>query len=108
PARGGFEAEAIVDRLVLAMFNEGARALEEEVVAGARELDLATVFGLGFAPFRGGLLRYADARGLPAIVERLRVLSDASGIADRASGQPRFTPAPLLVELARDGRHFHG
>ncbi|MCZ6597657.1 MAG: 3-hydroxyacyl-CoA dehydrogenase NAD-binding domain-containing protein, partial [Planctomycetota bacterium] len=103
PARGGFEAEAIVDRLVLAMVNEGARALEEEVVAGARELDLATVFGLGFAPVRGGLLRYADARGLPAIVERLRVLSDASGIADRASGQARFTPAPLLVELARDG-----
>ncbi len=103
-----FSTEEIVDRTVLAMLNEAARALEEEVVAGPRELDLATVFGMGFAPFRGGLLRYADRRGLPAIVERLRLLADKQGVGDRASGRPRFEPAPLLVELARDGRHFHG
>ena len=74
--------------------DEAARALEEEVVVGPRELDLATVFGMGFAPFRGGLLRYADARGLSAIVERLRVLCDSPAIAERA---------PRRITL-RDGR----
>ena len=54
----------IVDRVVLAMVNEAARCLEEGAVEGPAQLDLATVFGTGFAPFRGGVLSYADARGL--------------------------------------------
>ena len=53
----------IVDRIVLAMVGEGARAFEERVVATAAEFDLATVFGTGFAPFRGGLLKYVDLGG---------------------------------------------
>ncbi len=96
----------VVDRCVLAMVNEAARCLAEEVVTGPRVLDLATVYGTGFAPFRGGVLRHADARGLGEIVERLQAL--------RASLEPekerleRFEPAPLLLELARKNGKFHG
>jgi len=101
-------AEQAVDRLILAMLNEAARALAEDVVAGPRELDLATVFGMGFAPFRGGLLRYADTRGLKACVSALRGIADSPAVAQRPGGRARFEPAELLVELAEANRRFHG
>jgi 3-hydroxyacyl-CoA dehydrogenase/enoyl-CoA hydratase/3-hydroxybutyryl-CoA epimerase len=107
-ARGAGDPTEIVDRLVLAMVNEGARALAEEVVQGPRELDLATVFGMGFAPFRGGLLAYADARGPAEVVRALERLAALPALAQRPGGRERFTPAPALLELARSGAKFHG
>jgi len=99
-------AEAIVDRCVLAMVNEAARALDEDVVAGPRELDLATVFGTGFAPFRGGVLRYADERGLGTVVYALREIEEKlRGDPERAG---RFTPAEGLARRAAAGTTFHG
>ncbi|NOT30587.1 MAG: fatty acid oxidation complex subunit alpha FadJ, partial [Planctomycetes bacterium] len=96
----------LVDRCVLAMANEAVRCLAEEVVDGPRTLDLATVFGTGFAPFRGGVLRYADARGLAQVVERLETLRTAiQGEGERLG---RYEPAPLLVERARAGKKLHG
>lgn len=109
-AQGGGPApsdEEIVDRLILAMVNEAARCLDEGVVAGPDELDLGSVLGMGFAPFRGGLLRYADARGTAAIVARLRELAADPRIASRPGGTPRFDPAPRLVALAEQDGRFH-
>jgi 3-hydroxyacyl-CoA dehydrogenase/enoyl-CoA hydratase/3-hydroxybutyryl-CoA epimerase len=100
------EAE-IADRLVLCMLNEAARCIEERVVAGPRELDLATVFGMGFAPFRGGLLRYGDARGAADVVATLTRLGQTVGVAERPGGPARFAPAPLLVAHASSGGRFH-
>lgn len=100
-------AEALAERAVLAMLAEAARALEERVVASARELDLATVFGMGFAPFRGGLLAWADTLGAREIVTRLEALQREPDIAARQGGRERFEPNALLCALARDGRRFH-
>ncbi|MFT5058351.1 MAG: 3-hydroxyacyl-CoA dehydrogenase/enoyl-CoA hydratase/3-hydroxybutyryl-CoA epimerase [Planctomycetota bacterium] len=95
----------LVDRMVLAMFNEGCRALEEGVVSDANTLDLATVFGMGFAPFHGGLLSYGEARGLTEIRDRLDALTKAPDIAGRPGGKLRFTPAAILVDAAaNDGK----
>ncbi|HVS11299.1 MAG TPA: 3-hydroxyacyl-CoA dehydrogenase NAD-binding domain-containing protein [Planctomycetota bacterium] len=108
PARSlDISEQGIVDQLVLSMLNEAARALEEQVVAGPRELDLATVFGMGFPPFRGGLLRYADARGLRDVVDTLRRTAAAPDVLARNGGRERFQPAPLLLELAGRGGCFH-
>jgi len=98
--------DAIVDRCVLAMANEAARCLAEEVVEGPRALDLATVFGTGFAPFRGGVLRYVDSRGTAATVAALEAVRE--GLARDDKDRPgRFEPAPLLAELARANGAFH-
>ena len=97
----------IVDRLILAMVNEGARAMEERVAATPSELDLATIFGMGFAPFRGGLLAYADARGPDKIVERLQRIAATPSVAKRKGGPERFAPAALLTEVAQNGGTFH-
>ena len=71
-AAAGPPAEEIVERLVDAMINEATMALEERVAFSAGDVDLAMVLGTGFPPFRGGLLRHADAVGVSAIVERLQ------------------------------------
>ncbi len=88
-----------VDRCVLAMVNEAARALDEQVVASSGELDLATVFGMGFPPFRGGLWRYATALGLGAVRHRLLELTGSPGVAERPGGPERFAPAGPLAEV---------
>ena len=74
------------ERLTLAFINEAVRCLEEEVVAGPRELDLATVFGTGFAPFRGGVLSYADSLGVGHVVERLESIAASPEVAGRPGG----------------------
>ncbi len=101
-----FSDQQIVDRLVLSMVNEAARCLEEGVVSDAAVLDLATVFGTGFAPFRGGLLRYADGLGTAEVVKRLETIAERD-VAARPGGKEKFTPAELLRRLAAEKRGFH-
>jgi 3-hydroxyacyl-CoA dehydrogenase/enoyl-CoA hydratase/3-hydroxybutyryl-CoA epimerase len=90
--------EAWCERMTLAMVNEAARCLEEEVVASPAQVDLAMLFGTGFPPFRGGLLRYADTLGLATVVARLGALSREQGA--------RFEPCALLSRMAQDGYVF--
>jgi len=90
--------EEIQRRCLYVMVNEAAWALDEDVVAGADDVDLALVMGTGFPPFRGGLLRWADREGLPSIVETLE------GYAQRIG--PRFQPASLLADMAGRGETF--
>ncbi len=56
--------ETIQWRLVLPMVNAAAGLLEGNVVQSADTIDLATVLGTGFAPFRGGLAHFADSVGV--------------------------------------------
>lgn len=96
--RKGVSSEEIVDRSLLLIVNEAMHALSEKVVSSPGELDLAMVLGTGFPPFRGGLLKWADSRGAPEILDRLKELEQAHG--------PRFAPAPGLVALAEAGGSF--
>jgi len=90
----------IVDRAILIMVNEAARCLEERVVENPEALDIAMVMGTGFAPFRGGLLRYADERGVREIRHRLEEFRQKYG--------ERFRPARLIEKVADNGGRFHG
>jgi 3-hydroxyacyl-CoA dehydrogenase / enoyl-CoA hydratase / 3-hydroxybutyryl-CoA epimerase len=85
------DAKGVVERMVLAMINEASLILDEKIVASAAELDLAMIMGTGFPPFRGGLLRYADALGVPYILARLDELSSKAG--------PRYAPNAPLKKL---------
>lgn len=98
---GGAHAEGseeIANRLVDAMVNEAALALEERVVERAAEVDLAMVMGTGFPPFRGGLLRHADTAGVGTIVERLAKRQQAGAPAG---------PCGRLQRMALGGERFH-
>jgi 3-hydroxyacyl-CoA dehydrogenase / enoyl-CoA hydratase / 3-hydroxybutyryl-CoA epimerase len=72
------------DRLMLALANECAAVLRDGIVTDADLVDAGTIFGCGFAPFRGGPLTYARKRGIDAVVARLEELARRYG--------PRFTP----------------
>ncbi|HEY7840143.1 MAG TPA: 3-hydroxyacyl-CoA dehydrogenase NAD-binding domain-containing protein [Gammaproteobacteria bacterium] len=76
--------EDVTDRLVLRILNECAACLREGIVEDADLLDGGMIFGTGFAPFRGGPMRYAQDRGHGAVVERLEDLEKRCG--------PRFAP----------------
>ncbi len=89
----------IFDRCILTMVNEAAKCLEENVVKNARYLDMAMIMGAGFPAFRGGVLRYADSRGIAEIVKRLEELNKKHGV--------RFEISKLLIEMAKDGKKFY-
>ncbi len=84
PPREGRAPDDLTDRLVLQYLNEAVACLRERIVDDADLLDAGMIFGTGFAPFRGGPLHYARARGVAAIVARLEELAAAHG--------PRFRP----------------
>jgi 3-hydroxyacyl-CoA dehydrogenase / enoyl-CoA hydratase / 3-hydroxybutyryl-CoA epimerase len=92
-------ADEIQRRCVLAMVNEAVRCLQDGILRQPRDGDVGAVFGIGFPPFRGGPFRYVDSLGAERVVRALEGLNK-----DRA---PRFAPAQLLVEMAREGRRFY-
>jgi 3-hydroxyacyl-CoA dehydrogenase/enoyl-CoA hydratase/3-hydroxybutyryl-CoA epimerase len=99
PGGGEFAPAEMSSRMLLALVNEAAHALEEGVVATAAEVDLATLLGLGFPATEGGLLFYADRMGIAAVHAGLEELARHTG--------GRFRPAPLVQRLAGEGRGFH-
>jgi 3-hydroxyacyl-CoA dehydrogenase len=93
--------EEIVERCIYALVNEGARILEDGIAQRASDIDVVYLNGYGFPRQRGGPMRYADEMGLPNVVRALRRF-EAESPADPAA----FTPAPLLVRLAEEGKTF--
>ena len=83
------------DRLILPMINEAVKTLHDGVVTDADILDAGVIFGTGFAPFRGGPLKYARDRGVDNVIARLEELAARYG--------ERFSPGQgweLLRESA--------
>ncbi len=91
--------EEIVERCWLQMLNETARTMEDGVIENPVDVDIGVIFGLGFPPFRGGILREANRRGLDWVVARLEHYAERHG--------ERLEPAGLLREMAAEGRRFH-
>lgn len=89
---------AIQDRLFLPMLLEATRTLEEGIVREPADVDMGLILGIGFPPFKGGLLRWADSLGAPEILRRLEPL--------RPLGQ-RFEPTETLTKLAASGGTFY-
>jgi 3-hydroxyacyl-CoA dehydrogenase/enoyl-CoA hydratase/3-hydroxybutyryl-CoA epimerase/enoyl-CoA isomerase len=94
----GMDAETIVQRMMLPMINEASRCLTGEIVATPTELDMSLILGLGFPPFRGGLLMWADRVGAGEWVKA------AAAFADKG---PLYAPTEQLTALAESGKRFY-
>ena len=79
-------------RMVCLMVNEAAACLGEGLAESASAIDLAMVLGTGWAPHRGGPLRYGEDQGYGQIVNTMRALAQEFGV--------RFEPCPELRRLA--------
>ena len=88
---GTLSREELIQRMIFPLINEAARCLEEGIVSKPEDIDLAMVFGTGFAPFRGGPMRYAETIGFGKIVEALEKMSN---------GRPRLAPSEALKRRA--------
>ena len=88
----------LANRLMFLMINEAARCIEEEVVEAPEDADYGMILGTGFAPHRGGPLRFAEHFGLKKIVDEMNRL---------AQSDDRFEPCEILKKHARDGTKFY-
>ena len=92
------EDEEIVERMMLPMIFEASRCLEDGIVDTPTEVDMSMVMGLGFPPFRGGLLRYADTLGAEGML-KLSEKHSSLGPLYQATGQ--------IGEMAKKGAGFY-
>jgi len=92
--------EEIIERLVYALVNEGAKILEEGIALRASDIDMVYLTGYGFPPYRGGPMFYADTIGLDKVLARIETFQKGY------QGQV-WKPAPLLVKLAKAGKKFN-
>jgi 3-hydroxyacyl-CoA dehydrogenase len=92
-------AQEIQDRCFFGMVNEAALILQEGIAQRASDIDVVYTAGYGYPRFRGGPMFWADSVGLANIVRGIESLAQRFGSAN-------WTPAPLLLELARSGKGF--
>ena len=93
--------EEIVQRLVYALVNEGARILEEGIAAKASDIDMVYVTGYGFPLWCGGPMHYANEVGLYKVAQSMQHFAQ-NPLDDAAFWQP----APLLARLAAKGQTY--
>ncbi len=96
-----FSSSDLQKRMAFLMINEAARCLDEAVAAAPEDVDFAMIMGTGFAPFRGGPLRYADHVGIPEIVPFLRDCEDATAAVNR------FHPCDRLLAMTEKNETFY-
>jgi 3-hydroxyacyl-CoA dehydrogenase/enoyl-CoA hydratase/3-hydroxybutyryl-CoA epimerase len=85
--------------MVMLMVNEAARCLEEGIVNDPADVDFGMIMGTGFAPFRGGPLRFADSTSLREVIAQMEFLAQ--------KGETRFAPCALLKATAEGGKRFY-
>ena len=94
----GLNEEELARRLIFLMVNEAARCVEERVIGSPEDADYGMILGTGFAPFRGGPLRYAEHFGLDKVVDELERL---------AQSEEKFSPCEIFRKHAREGTKFY-
>jgi 3-hydroxyacyl-CoA dehydrogenase len=93
--------DEIVQRLVYALVNEGAKIVEEGIASKASDIDMVYLTGYGFPLHRGGPMNYADTVGL------YNVATTMKRFARNPHDDAQFwKPAPLLAKLAAEGKSF--
>ncbi|WP_020652399.1 3-hydroxyacyl-CoA dehydrogenase NAD-binding domain-containing protein [Massilia niastensis] len=100
-ARREISDQEIVERLVFALVNEGAKILEEGIALRASDIDMVYLTGYGFPLHRGGPMFYADTVGLPKVLAAMEQYA-------RGRHGEAWKPAPLLARLAAEGKGFNG
>ena len=97
--RREFEDEEILNRLIFALINEGAKILEEGIAQRSGDIDVVYAFGYGFPVARGGPMHYADSIGLQKVYDTVCEYHEQTG-------ESYWQPAALLAQLVSEGKTF--
>lgn len=92
-------AQELAERCVLLMLNEAALALDEGVIASARDGDIGAIFGIGYPPFTGGPFFYMHQLGIQAVIDKMQEYVRKYGA--------RFTPCEPLLRMAAEGKSYY-
>ena len=89
--------------MILRLINEAVLCLDEGVAGkpgpdAANQVDLGSVMGFGFPPFRGGVLFYTEGLGAKEILVKLKALPAEHGA--------RYAPSPGIAARAQSGQGF--
>jgi 3-hydroxyacyl-CoA dehydrogenase/enoyl-CoA hydratase/3-hydroxybutyryl-CoA epimerase/3-hydroxyacyl-CoA dehydrogenase/enoyl-CoA hydratase/3-hydroxybutyryl-CoA epimerase/enoyl-CoA isomerase len=98
PGKAEISGEEITDRLFLPMLTEATRVLAEGIVREPGDVDMGLILGIGFPPFRGGILRWADGLGIGVVMEKLGKYEGLGA---------RFAPTEMLRKMAAEKRGFY-
>ncbi len=93
-----FDADTVMQRMMIPMINEVVLCLEQGIIASPQEADMALVYGLGFPPFRGGVFRYLDNLGIQSYIEMASQYQHLG---------PLYQVPQLLIDLAQDNGSFY-
>jgi 3-hydroxyacyl-CoA dehydrogenase / enoyl-CoA hydratase / 3-hydroxybutyryl-CoA epimerase len=98
PQKAPIPQQEMIERMMFIQAIETARCVEEGVLLSVADANIGSIFGWGFAPFKGGTLQYINDYGVEAFVERAKALAAKHG--------ERFTPPALLENMAAKGETF--
>jgi 3-hydroxyacyl-CoA dehydrogenase/enoyl-CoA hydratase/3-hydroxybutyryl-CoA epimerase len=99
PADRELSQEEMMRRMMFIQAIEAARCFEENVVISVADANIGSIFGWGFAPFKGGVLQFINDYGVKEFVEKSKELAENYG--------SRFNPPDLLKTMVENGTSFH-
>ncbi|HEY0973701.1 MAG TPA: fatty acid oxidation complex subunit alpha FadB [Solimonas sp.] len=92
-----FSEEEVIDRLMLPMIIETVRCLDEKIVETPAEADMGLILGVGFPPFRGGALKYADTLGMKTVLEKAAKYAHLGKL---------YEPTASMKQMAAEGKLY--
>ncbi|VAH14697.1 unnamed protein product [Triticum turgidum subsp. durum] len=101
---------AIAEMVFFPVINEACRVLGEGIAFKASDLDIASIFGMGFPPYRGGIMHWADSIGARRICTMLsewemkydQFFKPCSHLLERAgAGLPLSASATMMMNQAK-------
>jgi 3-hydroxyacyl-CoA dehydrogenase/enoyl-CoA hydratase/3-hydroxybutyryl-CoA epimerase len=100
PLNGGeiLSQSEMIERMMFVQALETVRCYAEGVLTSVADANIGSIFGWGFAPFKGGTLQYINDYGLTEFVDRSRELAEHYGA--------RFEPPELLIKMTAKGESF--
>jgi len=98
PTKNPLSQNKMIERLLFVQVIETIRCYEENVVTSVEDANIGSIFGWGFAPFKGGTLQFVNNYGIQEFEKQAQKLAKNYG--------KRFAPPELLIEMAANNQIF--
>jgi 3-hydroxyacyl-CoA dehydrogenase/enoyl-CoA hydratase/3-hydroxybutyryl-CoA epimerase len=98
PHTTDLDQKTMIERIMMIQCIETVRCMEEGVLTSVPDGNIGSIFGWGFAPFKGGTLQYINDYGFKEFIARANELTAKYG--------ERFKVPALLEQMAKEGKEF--